>query len=190
MPSRAPRVAGRGTGCRHGETCRRWRRASSAARGAPLECPPSCSGRPPAERGCCPAGRSRPPGGQREGAALAEVRGEGSVGGRDPCLCSPTWSATSGLSSRDNSEIVLRPGTRRSLCTPGVVAVFLVLKFVITAGDSCDKFTCSILEKRFAVCSTLSLQGWKQEVGKVVLCELWARQRKEGKPAPGLQQRL
>jgi len=88
----------------------------------------------------------------------------------------------SSQSSRDDSEIVLCPGARRSLCTHGGL---LKLKFIVTAGHICDKFTCSILEKAVGS-STLSLQNWKQEVGKVsVSCE----QDKE-KPALGLQQLL
>ena len=76
-------------------------------------------------------------------------------------MCSPTSSAMSGLSSRDISKIVLRPGTRRSLYTPVVVtnAVFLMLKFIMTAGDSCDKFVCSILEEQFAVARYPSRTG-------------------------------
>lgn len=160
----------------------------------PAETPPTPElQRPSPGRGRLPPRWPKPPLGRAAGASGA-CKGAGRIKRRrrGPVLVFTNVVCSVRAASRDNSKFVLCPGTRWNLCTPVVAAnaVLLMLKFITTAGDRCDKFTCSILEKQFAVARYPSRAGSRRWGKSFCVSCGQDKGRKEGKPALGLQQLL
>lgn len=101
-----------GTVCRHGEKCRPWRRPSTPARWSPEL-------RPPPGRTRLLPPWPKPALGRAAGVSGACEGSERMKQGGDLCLCSPTSSAVSGQSSRDNSKTVLHSGLDGAFATLG-----------------------------------------------------------------------